>query len=83
VRVPVVTSETFPVAKTGGLADVSAALPAALAELGVDIRLLMSPFGSHLSMSTREWGNGLHHSPSIASSRVGQRRQSNSTAARL
>ena len=36
-----VTSEVFPLAKTGGLADVSAALPAALSELDVDVRLLV------------------------------------------
>jgi starch synthase len=41
VRVLFVTSEVFPLAKTGGLADVSAALPAALARFGFDIRVLM------------------------------------------
>jgi starch synthase len=35
------TSEVAPLIKTGGLADVSAALPAALAALGVDIRVLV------------------------------------------
>ncbi|MBC7780121.1 MAG: glycogen/starch synthase, partial [Proteobacteria bacterium] len=35
------TSEVAPLVKTGGLADVSASLPAALAELGVDVRLLL------------------------------------------
>lgn len=40
MRVLFVSSEAYPLAKTGGLADVSAALPAALASLGVDIRLL-------------------------------------------
>ncbi len=40
MRVLFVSAEAYPLAKTGGLADVSSALPAALASLGVDIRLL-------------------------------------------
>lgn len=43
-RVLFVSSEIFPLAKTGGLADVSAALPAALAEFGVDIRLILPAY---------------------------------------
>ncbi len=35
------TSEIYPLAKTGGLADVSAALPAALRKLGLDARVLL------------------------------------------
>jgi starch synthase len=41
VRVLFVSSEIYPLAKTGGLADVSAALPRALAGLGVDVRLVL------------------------------------------
>ena len=41
MRVLHVTSEVFPLAKTGGLADVSAALPSALSELDVDARLIL------------------------------------------
>src|SRR6201989_3054867 len=41
MRVLYVTSEVFPYAKTGGLADVSAALPVALRDLGIDIRVLV------------------------------------------
>jgi starch synthase len=41
VHVLYVTSEVFPLVKTGGLADVSAALPATLNELDVDTRLLL------------------------------------------
>jgi starch synthase len=37
-------SEIYPLAKAGGLADVAAALPMALAELGVDIRLVMPAY---------------------------------------
>ena len=36
-----VAAEVFPVVKTGGLADVVAALPVALAEQGADVRLLL------------------------------------------
>jgi starch synthase len=41
LRVLFVSSQIYPLAKTGGLADVSAALPDALAALGVDIRLIL------------------------------------------
>ena len=41
MRVLFASSEVFPLIKTGGLADVSGALPAALAAAGTDIRLLM------------------------------------------
>jgi starch synthase len=41
MRVLFVTSEVSPLIKTGGLADVSAALPSALRRLGDDVRVLM------------------------------------------
>lgn len=41
MRVLFVSSEVYPLIKTGGLADVSGALPPALAELDVDVRILM------------------------------------------
>ena len=41
LRVLFVTSEAYPLVKTGGLGDVSYALPNALRELEVDIRLLL------------------------------------------
>lgn len=41
LNILLVTSEARPLVKTGGLADVSSALPAALRELGIDCRLLM------------------------------------------
>jgi starch synthase len=41
LRILFVTPEAFPLIKTGGLADVSGALPAALKELGHDVRILI------------------------------------------
>ena len=41
IRVLYATSEAHPLIKTGGLADVSGALPAALCERGADARLLL------------------------------------------
>jgi starch synthase len=41
MRIAILTSEAMPFAKTGGLADVSGALPKALVEVGVDARLLL------------------------------------------
>ncbi|MBP6899444.1 MAG: glycogen synthase GlgA [Burkholderiaceae bacterium] len=41
MRVLHVAAEVFPLVKTGGLADVVAALPPALAEAGADVRLLL------------------------------------------
>ncbi len=41
MRVLFVTSEVAPLVKTGGLADVSAALPAALQRAGIDVRVLL------------------------------------------
>ena len=41
MRVLYVASELYPLVKTGGLADVSAALPPALREIGVDVRLFL------------------------------------------
>jgi len=41
LRTLFVSSEIYPLAKTGGLADVSAALPKALTALGVEMRLLL------------------------------------------
>ena len=41
MRILFVTSEAFPLIKTGGLADVSGSLPAALNRLGEDVRILI------------------------------------------
>jgi starch synthase len=42
------TSEVAPLAKTGGLADVSASLPKALASLGCEVRLVLPAYGAVL-----------------------------------
>lgn len=49
IRALYVTSEVYPLAKTGGLADVSAALPAALRELGLDVRLVLPAYPQALN----------------------------------
>jgi len=46
MKVLFVSSEVFPLIKTGGLADVSGSLPAALQGLGVDIRILIPGYPS-------------------------------------
>ena len=50
MRVLFVSSEVFPLIKTGGLADVSAALPEALAELGLEVQLLLPGYPKALEM---------------------------------
>ena len=49
LRVLLITPEIFPLCKTGGLGDVSAALPAALRAINVDIRILIPGYPSVLS----------------------------------
>jgi len=49
MRVLFASSEIHPLMKTGGLADVSASLPQALFELGVDIRLVMPAYADTLA----------------------------------
>ena len=46
MKVCFVTSECVPFAKTGGLADVSGALPVALAELGCQVKVFMPLYSS-------------------------------------
>ena len=41
MRVLFVSAEVYPLAKAGGLADVSAALPVALRAIGIDVRVLV------------------------------------------
>ena len=49
MRILFVTSEAFPLIKTGGLADVSGSLPAALRNLGEDVRVLIPGYPQVLS----------------------------------
>src|SRR5512140_773908 len=49
LRVLFATSECAPLIKTGGLGDVSAALPVALARLGVDARMLLPAYARVLA----------------------------------
>lgn len=44
MKVLFAASEVYPLVKTGGLADVAAALPAALARLGVSMRVIMPAY---------------------------------------
>jgi starch synthase len=52
MRVLYVSTEVHPALKTGGLADVNAALPRALAAAGVDVRLLLPAFPALLAHAT-------------------------------
>jgi starch synthase len=50
-RILFVASEAFPLAKTGGLADVCGALPANLARLGADIKVMVPGYPAALEMA--------------------------------
>ena len=53
-RVLFCTSEMFPLANTGGLGDVAAALPVALRELGADVRVIMPGYPSALATAVKQ-----------------------------
>jgi starch synthase len=65
-RILFATSEVAPLIKTGGLADVSAALPAALSTLGCETRVLVPAYGA-------VWRH-VASSRCIASARIGVHR---------
>ena len=52
-RILYCASEMFPLANTGGLGDVAAALPAALRELGADVRVVMPAYPSALATAVK------------------------------
>lgn len=54
MKVLFIASEIYPLAKTGGLADVSAALPLALADLGVDVRLVLPGYPEALAAAANK-----------------------------
>ena len=53
LKVLFATSEVAPLIKTGGLADVSAALPAALRAIGVDVRVLVPGYNQVIAQLTQ------------------------------
>ncbi len=70
MRVLQVTAELFPWVKTGGLADVAAALPPALTQQGLDVRLLLPGFPAFVAALegaddvapvAYPWGGGSAH----------------------
>ena len=58
MRVLFCVSEAVPLAKTGGLADVGGALPAALTALGTDVRVVLPRYRGIDSTGWREVGAG-------------------------
>ncbi len=77
MRVLFASSEVFPLIKTGGLADVSAALPVALAAAGMDMRILMPGYPDALAQAgeLRELGNlgdplGVGHESTLVEGRL-------------
>ena len=70
MRVAILTSEALPFAKTGGLADVSGALPKALKQQDVDVRLVLPLYeqidrallnGGSVENVRVEWRGQVHH----------------------
>ena len=61
MQVLLIASEVFPYSRTGGLADVMAALPAALVRLGLDVTVL-SPWWQSLQGQPKEvWRGSVAH----------------------
>lgn len=67
IKVLQVSAELYPLLKTGGLADVAGALPAALGKAGADVRLLLPGFPAFRESLVKEcavaplslpWGEG-------------------------
>ena len=66
LKILFVTSEAFPLIKTGGLADVSGSLPSALKNLKLDVRILIPAYPSVLQMLEGiQKIATLHHLPEV------------------
>lgn len=66
MKVLFVSSEVFPLIKTGGLADVSGSLPSALQKLSVDIRILLPGYTPVLNQLTNlQPIASFHHLPIV------------------
>lgn len=63
LRILMVTPEAHPFAKTGGLAEVSAALPAALARLGHKVTLVLPRYGGAAEGAAASGGTNLQVGP--------------------
>jgi starch synthase len=70
MRIAILTSEAVPFAKTGGLADVSGALPKALSKQDIDARLILPLYdqidrgflnGKSIDEIRVEWRGQVHH----------------------
>src|SRR5688572_32384665 len=81
MRIAILTSEAVPFAKTGGLADVSGALPKALAQHDVDARLILPLYdlidrdllsgGEAVENVRVEWRGQVHHVRFVSSDATG------------
>ncbi len=65
LRVLFATAELFPLAKTGGLADACAALPAALAGLGAEVRPILPGYPSALDIARGKRTVGRLHGSAV------------------
>ena len=66
MRVLFVTSEAHPLIKTGGLADVSGALPTALAKIDVDVRILIPAYKEVIAkLVNAKPITTIHHLPEV------------------
>lgn len=68
MRILFVSSEAYPLIKTGGLADVSGSLPAAIRDLGMDIRILLPGYPAVLAkLQDKHLIMQIHQLPEVGS----------------